>query len=118
MSTNKKSKNWLKYVFIALILGSLLSIATFGIKSSYSRIYCFPSGSDQQDYFEESEQYIRGWPIKYYLEPVPQDCEIPDTFDADISSHFYPGAFVIDLAFWTLIISGLLFGYKKLRNNK
>lgn len=118
MSTNNRSKNWLKHLFIVLIMGTILAVATFEIKSIHSISLCYPPGSALLDYIEPADQYIRGWPVRYYLESVPADCEIQDTLDADISSNFYPIAFVFDLMFWTLISSAVFFGYKKLRKKK
>lgn len=92
-----------------------MSLATFNIKTVYNRTICFPPVDRQLDYFEQQDQHKRGWPMKYYLESVPEDCEIPDTFDADIASHFYPVAFVIDLALWSLVTTGLLFIYGRVR---
>lgn len=101
-----------------MLAGLILCLVTFNIKTVYNRVICFPPGSSLLDYFEQQDQHKRGWPMKYYLEPVPADCEIPDTVDADIASHFYPVAFVVDLAIWSLVATCLFFIDRRSRRNK
>lgn len=113
------SKSRLLLILISLLIGGLITLATYLIKNQIDYHFC----TDSANCF----YYTRGYPLKYYQSKLPDTAynsggpkletqtQIDQFERSYFGSHFYVFEFVKDMAIWSFIAAVILIAIRKIK---